>query len=759
MEQAKYNKSPCVANVNKWLTMIAPKSFTTRYDKSVSPACGYLFYIEEIESMSGLDKVMKPRSIAVIGASTKEHTIGSDIMKRLTDYGFTGSIYPINPKGGEILGLKVYRNVLEIEGDVDLAIIVVNAKFVLDTIDQCHQKGVGGLCVISAGFKETGAQGAELERALLTKVREYNMRCVGPNCLGVVNTHPDVRMDGCFAESLPERGDIGFVSQSGALGGGILNILKDLNLGFAQFISIGNQADVNAETALEYWENEEDVKQILLYMESIQNPANFRALASRISKKKPILALKAGRSAAGASAASSHTGSLAGADKAANALLMQSGVIREYSLENLFATAKVFANCPIPKGDRVAIITNSGGPGIMATDAVCEYGMQMAQLSESTKKTLRSFLPAAASVKNPVDMIASAPIEHYKQTLETVIADENVDMIVVIYLPFLGLKDIDVARAVMEIKEQHPEKPIVGVFMTTNGFFAQLAEMDVTVPFFMYAEQAVDGLNRLNQQRLWINKPVGQIPTFTVDKERAGVIIRESIAQGREQLTTRESIDVLHAYGVRVCQAGFAVNEDEAVAIADSIGYPVVMKMTSKTTSHKSDVGGVRVNIQSAQELRAQYQDLVEKLKARDLLEGLEGVIIQEMVKGSREMVCGIASDPQYGHMVMFGLGGVFIEVLKDVVFRLAPLTDVDAEEMIRSVKAYKLLEGARGTTPAQMDQLRDCLLRISQLVTDFPCITELDINPLIISEKNGEGIAVDGRVKVDLKKALAQLT
>lgn len=708
--------------------------------------------------MSGLDKVMKPRSIAVIGASTKEHTIGSDIMKRLTDYGFTGPIYPVNPKGGEILGLKVYRNVLEIEGDVDLAIIVVNAKFVLDTIDQCHEKGVGGLCVISAGFKETGAQGAELERALLAKVREYNMRCVGPNCLGVVNTHPDVRMDGCFAESLPERGDIGFVSQSGALGGGILNILKDLNLGFAQFISIGNQADVNAETAMEYWENEDDVKQILLYMESIQNPANFRALASRISKKKPILALKAGRSAAGASAASSHTGSLAGADKAANALLMQSGVIREYSLENLFATAKVFANCPIPKGDRVAIITNSGGPGIMATDAVCEYGMQMAQLSDATKETLRSFLPAAASVKNPVDMIASAPIEHYKQTLETVIADENVDMIVVIYLPFLGLKDIDVARAVMDIKERHPEKPIVGVFMTTNSFFAQLSEMKVTVPFFMYAEQAVDGLNRLNQQRLWVNKPVGQIPTFSVDKDRARAIIRESIDQGREQLTTRESIDVLEAYGVRVCQSGFAVDEQEAVAIADRIGYPVVMKMTSKTTSHKSDVGGVRVNIQSADELRAQYRDLVEKLKARDLLKGLEGVIIQEMVKGSREMVCGIASDPQYGHMVMFGLGGVFIEVLKDVIFRLAPLTDVDAEEMIRGVKAYKLLEGARGTTPAQMDQLRDCLLRISQLVTDFPCITELDINPLIVSEKNGEGIAVDGRVKVDMEKARAQL-
>ena len=699
--------------------------------------------------MNNLDSIMKPRAIAVIGASTRAHTIGSDIMKRLQEYGFTGAIYPVNPKGGVIEGLQAYTSILDVPGEVDLAIIVVNAKFVLSTIDQCHQKGVGGLCVISAGFKETGKEGAELEKALLEKVRAYGMRCVGPNCLGVVNTHPSIRMDGCFAESLPQRGGIGFVSQSGALGGGILNILKDLNLGFAQFISIGNQADVNAETAMQYWENEDDVKQILLYMESIQNPANFRELATRISKKKPILALKAGRSAAGASAASSHTGSLAGADKAANALLRQSGVIREYSLENLFATAKVFDNCPIPKGDLVAIITNSGGPGIMATDAVSEYGMKMAQLSEETKEKLRSFLPAAASVKNPVDMIASAPIEHYKQTLETVLADEAVNMVVVIYLPFLGLKDIDVANAVMEIKAKHPEKPIVGVFMTTSEFFAKLSDMQVNVPFFMYAEQAVDGLNRLNEQRLWIEKPMGKVVNFTVNRERARSIMQASLADGRAQLTTRESIDVLDAYGIRVCRSGFATSEDEAVALADQIGYPVVMKMTSKTTSHKTDVGGVRVNIQSADELRSQYRDLIEKLRERNLLDGLEGVIIQEMVKGSREMVCGVATDPQYGHMMMFGLGGVFIEVMKDVTFRMAPLTDIDAHEMIRGVKAYKLLEGARGTTPAQLDQLEDVLLRLSQLVTDFPEIEELDINPLIISEKNGEGIAVDGRIKL----------
>ena len=705
-----------------------------------------------------LSKIMKPKSIAVIGASTKEHTIGSDIMKRLQEYKFTGSIYPVNPKGGIIEGLQAYTNVLEIPGEVDLAIIVVNAKFVLDTIDQCHQKGIKGLCVITAGFKETGKEGAELERQLLEKVRSYGMRCVGPNCLGVVNTLPEVRMDGCFAESLPERGHIGFVSQSGALGGGILNILKDLNLGFAQFISIGNQADVNAETAMEYWEKEDDVQQILLYMESIANPSNFRKLASRISKKKPILALKAGRSAAGASAASSHTGSLAGADKAANALLNQSGVIREYSLKNLFSTAKVFANCPIPKGDRVAIITNSGGPGIMATDAVCEYGMQMAKITDETKDKLRSFLPSAASVKNPIDMIASAPIEHYKQTLETVIADDNVDMIMVIYLPFLGLKDIDVARAVMEIKAQYPHKPVIGVFMTKSEFFTALSDMNVNMPFFMYAEEAAEGFHRLNQQRLWIERPVGQTPSYNVDRARAEEIIKQSLKEGRAQLTTRESIDVLDAYGIRVCKSGFATNIDEVVSVGNSIGYPVVMKMTSKTTSHKTDVGGVRVNIQSEEQLRAEYNDLIAKLTEKGLIDGLEGVIIQEMVKGNREMVCGIATDPQYGPMMMFGLGGVFIEVMKDVTFRIAPLTDIDAMDMIKSVKAYKLLEGARGTTPAQMEQIQETLLRLSQLVTDYPFIDELDINPLLISEKTGEGIAVDGRIKVRLEEAMEKL-
>ncbi|MDD3594410.1 MAG: acetate--CoA ligase family protein [Candidatus Gastranaerophilales bacterium] len=705
--------------------------------------------------MKQLDAIMRPTSIAIIGASTKEKTIGSELTKRLIEYKFKGDIYPVNPKADTIEGLKAYPSVGEIPGKVDFAVIIIPAKFVLETIDQCYAKGITGVCIISAGFKETGREGAELEKQLLKKLREYDMRAVGPNCLGVLNTSADVSMDATFAESLPVKGDIGFVSQSGALGGGILNILKDLNIGFAQFVSIGNQADINAETMIEYWENDDDVRQILLYMESINDPKNFRELAQRVTKKKPILALKAGRSAAGASAASSHTGSLAGADKAADALLKQCGVIREDSLADLFAMSKAFSNCPIPKGNRVAIITNSGGPGIMATDAICGYGMEMAQISDKTKEELRSFLPAAASVKNPIDMIASAPLEHYKQTIETVLADANVDMIMAIYLPFLGLKDIDVAEAMMEMKAKHPEKPIIGVFMTTNDFFAKLSDMEVNMPFYMYAEQAADAMSRLDRQRKWQERPLGTIPAYAdVDKARATAIIKKSIEEGREQLTTLESIDVLDAYKIRACKYGLASDLEDAVKVANNIGYPIVMKITSKTISHKTDVGGVIVGIQSEEALRCEYEALIERLRERNILEGLEGVLIQEMVKSSREMVCGIATDPQYGPMMMFGLGGVFIEVMKDVTFRMAPLSDQDAKEMIKAVKAYKLLQGARGTTPAQIEQIEESLLRLSQLVTDFPFIDELDINPLLISEQTGEGIAVDGRIKIRMAEA-----
>lgn len=709
--------------------------------------------------MSSLDAIMKPKSIAVIGASLTEGTVGSEVMKRLTEYKFQGQIYPVNPKGGEMYGLKAYTNILETPGDIDLAVIVVNSKFVLDTVDQCAQKSVKGLVVISAGFKEVGGEGVELEKQLLEKVKKYGMRMVGPNCVGVINTLDSLTMDASFAAALPIRGDVGFSSQSGALGCGILSILKDLNIGFSQFVSAGNQADINAEDLLEYWENEDSVKQIMLYMESVVDPKAFREKATRITKKKPIIAIKSGRSAAGASAASSHTGSLAGADKAADALLKQSGVIREFDLKTMFETAQAFAKSSLPNGKRVAIVTNAGGLGILTTDALEDNGLDMAKISDATKDYMRSFLPSAASVKNPVDMIASASMEHYQKCVEACLKDENVDAVIVIYLQLMGAVPLEMARAIMDVRGKYSHKPVLGVAMTTSDFFPNLSTLgDVNMPWYAYPEQAAHAMARLWQQKQWKDKPVGHISTYNVDKAKVEAIIKASALEGRDQLTTLESIDVLQAYGIRACKYGLATNLEEVKALGNSIGYPVVMKMTSKTTSHKTDVGGVVVNIQSEEQLVNEYNSLLGRLEAKGLIEGLEGVIIQEMVKGSREMVCGIATDPQYGPMMMFGLGGVFIEVMKDVIFRLAPLTDDEALEMIKSVKAYHLLEGARGTKPAQIEQIQETLLRLSQLVNDFKYIDELDINPLLISEATGEGIAVDGRIKFRMVEAKQSL-
>lgn len=704
---------------------------------------------------SKLDKILKPKSIAVIGASSKEGTVGNILLTRIKEFGYKGKVYPVNPSADEICGYKVYKNVLDIEGAVDLAVIVTPHKIVPQNINECHEKGIEGVCIISAGFKEVGGDGIEAERALVEKLQGFGMRCVGPNCVGIINAQDDYSLDATFASTLPIKGDIGFVSQSGALGCGVLNILRDLNIGFAQFVSVGNQADINAETMLEYWEDDEDVKQILLYMESIVNPLNFRKLATRITKKKPIVAIKSGRSAAGASAASSHTGSLAGADKAAEALLKQSGVIREISLKQMFDTAQTFTHCPLPKGNRVAIVTNAGGLGILATDALQDNGLEIATISQASKDYMKSYLPDAASVKNPVDMIASATKEHYCKTMEACIKDENVDMVLVIYLKIMGEPDIEMTKALMEVRAKHGDKPILLMVMTTSDFAGKLADLgNANMPVFYYPEDAAKAMARLYQQAQWMKKPVGQVPCFDVDRKKAGDIISQAIAQERDQLTTLESIDVLAAYGIRACKYGLAKNLDEAVGLADSIGYPVVMKITSKTISHKTDVGGVIVGISSREDLENEYNALIERLKAARIIDGLEGVIVQEMVKGTREMVCGIATDPQYGPMMMFGLGGVFIETMKDVSFRLAPLSDVDALDMIQSVKAYELLKGARGTKPAQIDQIQETLLRLSQLVNDFGFIDELDINPLLISEATGQGIAVDGRIKFRMQEA-----
>lgn len=701
-----------------------------------------------------LDAIMRPKSIAVVGASSKSGTIGNEVISRLTEYNFAGDLYPVNPKADLINGLKTYKTVLEIPGSVDLAVIVVSRDFVLNVVDQCGEKGIKGIVVISAGFKESSNEGAEIEKQLAEKIKKYGMRMVGPNCLGVINTEKGISMDATFGDTLPTAGVTAFTSQSGALGCAILNISKDMNVGLSQFVSIGNKADINGETLLEYWEDDEQSKQILLYLESITDPANFSRIAKKVTKKKPVIMIKSGRSEAGASAASSHTGALAGADLAADALLKQSGVIRVTSLLEMFEAAQSFANCPLPKGKRIAVMTNAGGPGIMATDAICELGMEMANINESTKEHLRSFLNAAASVKNPVDMIASAPLEHYKKTLEALIADENVDAIMMIYLPLMGLDPMDVSKVVMDIKAKNPEKPILAVIMGKNEFFSQINKIETNIPFYQYPESAASALSKLCKQYEWTVRPEGKEANFSVNKGKAAEIISNALKEDRSQLTTLESIDVLDAYGIRTCKYAFASNVDEAVKEANKIGYPVVMKITSTKISHKTEVGGVIVGITGEEHLRTEYKALIERLAARNIEKDLDGVIVQEMVIGSREMVCGVATDPQYGHLMMFGLGGIFVETLKDVAFRVNPVTDIDVKDMVRSIKTYKLLEGSRGEGSANIDQIEETILRLSQLVKDFSFIKELDINPLKISDKTLEGIAVDGRIEVNMEEA-----
>jgi acetyltransferase len=696
-----------------------------------------------------LDLIMSPKSVAIVGASTRPGTVGNIILKNIVEYGYTGEVYPINPKADEIHGKKVYKSVLDVPGDIDLAVIIVPKEFVMGVVDQCAEKGIKGVCVISAGYKETGKEGAEDERKLLEKVRQSGMRMVGPNCFGVINTADDVRLDASFAETLPIKGRTAFISQSGALGAAIINLLEDLKIGFSQFFSVGNAADLKTESLLEYWKDEPHTDQVLLYMEGISDPAEFRKAAKHITKKKPVVAIKSGRSAAGASAASSHTGSLAGADLAADALLKQSGVIRVTSVNEMFEVAQAFANCPLPKGKRVAVITNSGGPGIMATDAICEAGLEMAPIAEKTKEYMRSYLSPAASVKNPVDMIATCPVSDYEKTLEALIADENVDSIIVICVPFMGIQPMQVAQAIMKVKKEHPEKPVMCVMMAESSFYKEINKVEANIPFYLYPETAVNALAKLYQQHEWMERPEGKEPSFSVNSGKVREIIAGALAEGRNQLTTLESIDVLDAYGIRTCKYAFASNVDEAAAEANKIGYPVVMKITSTKISHKTEVGGVIVGINSEEQLRNEYAALIDRLAARGLADALDGVIVQEMVKGNREMVCGIATDPQYGHLMMFGLGGIFVETFKDVTFRVNPVTDIDVKEMVRSVKAYKLLEGARGEIPAQIGQIEEIILRLSQLVKDFSFIKELDINPLKISDKTGEGIAVDGRIEI----------
>ncbi|MCL2540724.1 MAG: acetate--CoA ligase family protein [Firmicutes bacterium] len=689
--------------------------------------------------MKDLGKLFRPSGVALIGASDKPGSVGNELWKRITEYGYKDDLYPVNPRMDKLDGKKVYKSISE-TGKVDLAIIAVPAAAVAGVLEECGKRKIGAAAIISAGFKETGNAGLKLEQEIKAIADKYNIAMLGPNCLGVINTDPDIMLNGTFAPLQPKRGGIGFATQSGALASGIINIMPTMDVGLAQMVSLGNQAQISATELINHWGDEKQVEQILLYIESILEPETFRETASRVSKTKPIIAIKSGRSESGAKAAASHTGALAGSDKAAGALLGQCGVIREDNLGDMFTTALCFSKCCLPAGRRVGIVTNAGGVGILASDELVKNGFTLAELSSKTKKALRDVLAPQASVNNPVDVIASASAEQYKLATYAVLKDENVDTLFCIYLYITERNDTAILQDLNNKKQMFPNKTIVAVFMTAPDF-----EGSADVPVFKYAEEAVHGLRRLAERAEYLVTSETQTKTYKVDKFTAANVLNK-VKNERRAPTTFESMEVFKAYGIKLADYVLTKNVKEAVAAANKIGYPVVIKLDSKTISHKTDVGGVVVNINNNTDLNHECSAMLERVEAADMAGGFNGIIVMKQIKGSRELVAGINRDPSFGPMLMFGIGGVFIEALEEVNFKLLPVTQGDICALLASGKASKLLGAIRGSKPANKKELSEMLLRLSQLVTDFPEIEELDANPIML-DKNGEAWCVDARI------------
>ncbi len=713
---------------------------------------------DRIATVASMQAFFRPRAIAVIGASRQPDNIGRRVLEYLVMNHFNGPVYPVNPRANVVGSICAYPTIGDVPGPVDLAIIAVPAQAVLPVVEACGKKGVRGLVVITAGFAETGDEGRAAQQRVVETARGYGMRIVGPNCLGLMNTSDEVHMNASFSPVFPPRGRVAMSSQSGALGLAILEYARDLGLGLSTFVSVGNKADVSGNDLIQYWEDDPDTDLILLYLESFGNPRRFARLARRVGRKKPILVVKAGRTLAGTRAAGSHTAALAASETAVEALFRQAGVIRADTLEELFDVASLMANQPLPQGPRVAIITNAGGPGILATDALAGAGLEVPEPSAVTQDRLRSFLPSAANLKNPVDMIASAGPEQYRQAVEAVLADRTFDAVLIIFIP-VGLADSEgVATAVREAvasarSDGNVNKPVLACFMSTSGLRTPLAVGDEKIPSYRFPESAARALARSYEYALWQRQPAGEIPDapppgFAI--ERARSICRSAYRErGGGWLTVGETADVLDAFGLAVVHGTVVRSADEAVTAAETQGYPAAVKLVSRNLVHKTDWNGVELNLENAEAVRAACGRIAESLERVGKRKELDGFLIQPMVAGGTELVVGVTTDPLFGPLVAFGLGGIHVEILRDVVFRITPLTDRDAEEMVRQIRGYRLLTGYRDRPPADVEALKDTLLRVSRLVGEVSDITELDLNP-VKALRPGEGVRIlDARIRV----------
>ncbi|MHC1709932.1 MAG: acetate--CoA ligase alpha subunit [Methanomassiliicoccales archaeon] len=692
-------------------------------------------------------ELFEPASVAVIGASAERNKVGNIILGNIIESGFKGPLYPINPRYPEIMGLKCYPRITDVPGTVEMAVVVVPAKFVLQVMEECGQKGVKAAVVISAGFKEVGLEGAKLEKQLGEIAHRYGMRVLGPNCLGLVNTHH--HMNATFAQEGPREGNIAISSQSGAICVVILDWAANINIGFSKFISVGNKLDVDEGHLLEYLREDPHTKVIGMYIEGTDRGREFLRQAELTTRVKPVIALKAGRTSSGAKAASSHTGAMSGSDKVYDAAMRQAGVVRVKNIEEMFDLLQAFSTMPLPDGEGVAIVTNAGGLGVMAADACSDNGLTLASFEPATIEKLKEKLPPAASLYNPIDVVGDADAERYDHAIRTVMDDPNVSCVVALLAP-TDLVDISsVARTLTAFAGSSP-KPIVTSFVGGKEMMAPIEMLKAAgIPNYPSPDRGIRALAAMVEHRRSLERKESHaVKPIEADHEAVREVISSVRGEGRLALSENEGKRILKAYGIATPQEGIANDLTSALKLAGEIGYPVVMKVESPDIAHKTDVGGVVLDVDDPQELERSYQVMLSKVREKMPKARVTGVSIQRMVKG-REVIVGMVRDDQFGPVITFGLGGIFVEIMRDVTQGIAPLDRDDVERMVRSIRAYPMLAGARGKRPGDIPALVDVILKISQMAMEFPELEELEMNPVMVGDEGTGVIAVDALVTI----------
>ena len=694
-----------------------------------------------------LDALFRPRAVAIIGASTKELSIGNVIIRNLQTYGYKGNIYPINPTAPEVRGLKAYKTLEEIPGEVDVAHIIIPAKLVPQAIEECGKKGVKAVIINSAGFSEMGEEGARIQEAFLANARKYNVRVFGPNCQGIINTDPDLKAYCNFTFTYPEPGSISVVALSGGVGALIMQALFDEGIGMRMYASNGNACDLSIPEILRYWADDPGCKAILLYTEGFSDPMEFLETAREVVKRKPVLAMKAGRTEQGAKAASSHTGSMAGVDIATELIFEKTGILSFQNEEEMVRAAKAFATQPIPEGNRVGIITNTGGPAVIATDVLVAAGLEVPQLSEAAIARLRETQLPQAALGNPIDVVATAGGDQFRAAIEVLQEEKGVDSIFINFVTAPFTDTHEVARQIVEAARKG-KKPVVCNFMTDLSQERYRITMNILkdggIPFYATPTAAARALGALTRYGFLRLRDIGRPEIFAgVDAARAKSVVEQSRRAGRSILSAADVYTIFEAYGIPVAGWKVVCNADEAVVAAEAIGYPVAVKVDSEKIDHKSDMGGVAVNLKNAAAVRSAVEDMRRRLESYGELKFL----VQKFLPGGRELIVGATGSRGLGHLVMFGLGGIYVEVLKDVVFKIAPVTRLEAREMLDSIKTRALLDGIRGGKGVDREKVVSLIQRVSLLLSGLPEIKEMDLNPVIAFEN--AVFAVDGRIRI----------